>query len=68
MTKTLGVGFGKDAKKVTLTSTGKKLYGTMIWIDNDTNQYYAVQRSTHLGRTREAASLYSLSKEEFDAI
>ena len=68
MKKTLKVDYSKDAKKVTIESTGKKLYGTAVWIDNSTGKYYAVERSTHLGRTIERAAAYSLTKEEFEAL
>lgn len=68
MTKTLRVGYAKDAQKVTLTSTAKKLYGTMIWIDASTGNYYSVERTKHLGRTVESASPYNLTKEQFEEI
>lgn len=31
MKKTLKVGYGEKAEKVTIESTGKKLYGTAVW-------------------------------------
>lgn len=68
MKKTLRTHYGKDAEKVTVESTGKKLYGTAVWIDNSTGKYYAVERSTHLGRTIERAAAYNLTKEEFEAL
>lgn len=68
MTKTLRTHYGKDAEKVTIESTSKKLYGTAIWIDKNTGKYYHVERITHFGRTIERAGLYNLTKEEFDAL
>ena len=68
MVKTLKAGYGKDSKKVTIESTDKKLYGTLIWIDQNTKEYYRVERSRHLGRTIEAAAKYNITKKEFDEI
>lgn len=33
MKKTLKVGYGEKAEKVTIESTDKKLYGTVVWKD-----------------------------------
>lgn len=69
MKKTLRVHYGKDAEKVTIESTGKKLYGTAVWVDKSSGKYYAVERSTHIGRTIERAAEYgNLTKEEFEAL
>ena len=68
MKKTLKITYAKDAKKVTIESTAKKLYGTLVWVDKTTGKYYSVERSTHLGRTIEAAIPYNLTKEEFEAL
>ena len=70
MKKTLSTKWenSKDTEKVTIESTGKKLYGTAIWIDKSTGKYYAVERYTRLGRTMERAQIYELTKEEFEAL
>lgn len=68
MKKTLKVGYGEKANKVTIESTGKKLYGTAVWKDVNSDDFYCVQRSRHLVRTIEAASKYDLTKEEFETL
>lgn len=68
MKKTLNIGFSGKHGKVTIESTSKKLYGTAVWIDKSTGNYYCVERYTRLGRTIEAAKPYSLTKEEFEAL
>lgn len=68
MKKTLRVGYGENARKVVLESTGKKLYGTAVWEEKETGKFYSVERSRHLGRTIEAAHEYNLTKEEFEAL
>ena len=40
MKKTLRIGYGKNANKVTIESTGKKLYGTAIWREITTGDFY----------------------------
>lgn len=69
MKKTLKVGYGEKAEKVTIESTGKKLYGTAVWKDvSKEDVFYYVERSRHLGRTIEAAHRYDLTKEEFEEL
>lgn len=68
MKKTLKVGYGQKAEKVTIESTCKKLYGTAVWKELGKDVFYHVERSRHLGRTTEAAVRYSLTKEEFEAL
>lgn len=59
----------KKAEKVTIESTGKKLYGTAVWKDvNKEDAFYCVERSRHLGRTTEADHRYDLTKEEFEEL
>jgi hypothetical protein len=68
MKKTLKVGYGQKAEKVTIESTCKKLYGTAVWKELGKDVFYYVERSRHLGRTIEAAHRYDLTKEEFEAL
>lgn len=68
MKKTLKVGYGEKANRITIESTGKKMYGTMIWREVGTDNFYYVDRSRHFGKTIESASKYSLTKEEFEKI
>lgn len=69
MKKTLKIGYGEKAEKVTIESTSKKLYGTVIWKDvSKEDAFYYVERSRHLGRTTEAAIRYDLTKEEFEEL
>lgn len=68
MKKTLKVGYGQKAEKVTIESTCKKPYGTAVWKELGKDVFYYVERSRHLGRTIEAAHRYDLTKEEFEAL
>lgn len=68
MKKTLKVGYGQKVEKVTIESTGKKLYGTAVWKEVCSDNFYYVERSKHLGRTVEAAHRYDLTKEEFERL
>lgn len=68
MKKTLKVGYGQKAEKVTIESTCKKLYETAVWKELGKDVFYYVERSRHLGRTIEAAHRYDLTKEEFEAL
>lgn len=68
MKKTLKVGYGQKAEKVTIESTCKKLYGTAVWKELGKDVFYCIERSRHLGRTIEAAHRYDLTKEEFEAL
>lgn len=68
MKKTLKVGYGQKAEKVTIESICKKLYGTAVWKELGKDVFYYVERSRHLGRTIEAAHRYDLTKEEFEAL
>lgn len=68
MKKTLKVGYGQKAEKVTIESTCKKLYGTAVWKELGKDVFYYVERSRHLGRTIEAAHRYDLTKEEIEAL
>jgi hypothetical protein len=68
MKKVLKVGYGENARRVIIESTGKKLYGTAVWEEKETGKFYYVERSRHLGRTIEAAQEYSLTKEEFEEL
>lgn len=46
MKKTLKVGYGEKSEKVTIESTGKKLYGTAVWKDvNKEDAFYYVERN-----------------------